>query len=455
MTPTNPNKEDRMPITHLIVDHYMRVQHVDLKPRPGLNEVTGLNGAGKSSLLNALSTMGGKKQVAWKPIHDGAEEARIIIEMDGVGEVPVRMVRTFKLNEAGEIVQTVVLEGPGGARFPKPQALLDAIVGEFSFDPLSVLSMDKGRLQSVLEKFVTDFDFAADRAAYDADFDARTDVNRRLKDTKSQVAGISVPSGTPAEPIDESALVAELQQVGEHNADIERRKGNRQRVADEAIRFRAEADSFDTQAADYRRLADEAEAKGKELRAKAEDNDKRLADAGPLPDPKDASEITAQIERARVVNAAVADLKRRNQLIGAVERLQAESDDLTKKLDERRAARAEAVKSAKMPVDGLMFDDDGTVLFNGQPLEQASQAEKIRVSVAIAAALSPKLKVAIVKDGSLLDRNSWALLEKYADENGLQVFCETVDSSRPTAIVIEDGRIQATDAATEPMDKVA
>lgn len=439
-----------MPITELVVDNYMRVQHVDLEPKAGINEITGMNGQGKSSLLNAIATMGGKRQVAWKPIHDGAEEARIVIGMDGVGEVPVRMIRTFKTNEAGEVVPTVVLEGPGGARFPKPQALLDAIVGEFSFDPLSVLSMDKGRLQSVLEKFVPDFDFAADKMAFDADFDARTDVNRRLKDVKSQVAGITVPSDTPAEPIDESALVAELQKVGEHNTSIEQRKANRQRLADEIVRQRAEADGYETQAADYRRLAEEADAKAATLRTTADDNDKRLADAGPLPDPKDASEITAKIERARIINAAVADLKRRNVLIGTAERLQAESDNLTKKLDERRAARVETIKSAKMPVDGLTFDDDGTVMFNGQPLEQASQAEKIRISVAIAAALSPKLKVAIVKDGSLLDRNSWALLEKYADDHGLQVFIESVDSSRPTAIVIEDGRVRG-----EEVQKVA
>src|SRR3546814_6864835 len=52
----------------------------------------------------------------------------------------------------------------------------------FSFDPLAILSMDGAKLQAVLERFVPDFDFAADKAALEADFDARTDVNRRLKE---------------------------------------------------------------------------------------------------------------------------------------------------------------------------------------------------------------------------------------------------------------------------------
>lgn len=431
-----------MPITRLIVDNYMRVRSVDIEPGPGLNEITGLNTHGKSSLLDAIATMGGKKHVAWKPIHDGAEEARIVIDMDGVGEVPVRMVRTIKRNEDGEIIQTVVLEGPGGARFPKPQRLLNAIVGEFSFDPLAILRMDGKELQDVLKTFVPDFDFVADQQAFDEDFAERTDVKRRAKELRSQVAGISVPDGTPDKSIDESALVEELQKVGEFNAEIERERADRERMSAAADRAGAEASEYRQQAIKYRELADEADAEAKRRQADAEEIAERLKQRGDLPTARDASEIRIAIDAARTTNAAVADLQRRNILIGKADRLEADAETLTKALDQRRAARAKAVERAKMPVDGLGFDDSGVVVFNGQPLDQASQAEKIRVSVGIAAALSPKLKVAIVKDGSLLDGDSWSLLEKYAEEHSLQLFVETVDSSRPTAIVIEDGRVR-------------
>lgn len=432
-----------MPITRAIIDSYMRVRSADLTPSEGVNEITGLNGMGKSSFLNAIATMGGKKNVAFKPIHDGEEEAKIVIEMDGVGEVPIRMIRRFYTKESGEIGETLVIEGPGGARFQKPQALLDAIVGEFSFDPLAILSMDDKKLLDTLKRFVPGYDFEEHEAAYKADFETRTDVNRRLKDLKSQVAGFSVPAETPDEEIDVSALADELQKVGEHNASIETRRANRQRVADEAVRFREEAEALDQQAADYRRLAEEAETKAQEKRLSADDNDKRLADAGELPAAKDAGEIRAKMSAAEQTNAAVREKRRMNVLIAQAEEAQKEADALTKSLAERNAKKAEAIRKAKMPVEGLSFDEDGIILLNGQPLSQASQAEKIRVSVALAAAMSPKLKVAIIKDGSLLDRNSWGLLEKYAEEHGLQVFVETVDSSRPTAIVIEDGVMRA------------
>jgi hypothetical protein len=70
-----------------------------------------------------------------------------------------------------------------------------------------------------------------------------------------------------------------------------------------------------------------------------------------------------------------------------------------------------------MPVEGLGFADseDGPfVTLGAEPFDQASQAQKIRVSVAIAAAMNPKLRVARILDGSLLDARSWAALEDYA-----------------------------------------
>lgn len=435
-----------MPITGVEVDHYMRVKHASFKPTPGVNEITGDNGAGKTSLLQAIATMGGKRNIAWKPINSGAKEAKIIIDIDGVGEVPIRMIRRMFTNEDGTTGETMTVEGPGGSRFSKPQSLMDSIVTEFSFDPLSMLDMDQKSFLNVLKRFVPDYDFEGNDVARKTAFDDRTDVNRDLKNLKSQVAGFSITADTPDEEINIDALTADLEAVGTHNTDVETRKANRARVADEAVRLRAEAASLEQQAVDYVRLADQARVKATEAVTKADDNDKRLKDAGPLPEPKDASDIRAQIERANIVNATVRDKKRMNGLITQAEAKEAESKALSKKIEDIDAAKANSIKTANLPVDGLDIDADGVVMFNGEPLSQASQAQKIRVSVALAAAMSPKLKVAIIKDGSLLDKKSWALMEAYAAEHGLQIFVETVSSDRPTAIVIEDGRMVESEA---------
>lgn len=436
-----------MPITNIEVDNYMRVRHAAVQPKAGVNEITGENGMGKTSFLQAIATLGGKENVAWKPIHSGEQEAKIVIAMEGVGEMPIKMVRRFYKRDDGTTGETLHVEGPGGARFQKPQSILDAVVGQFSFDPLSLIEMDQKRFMDILRRFVPDFDFDAQEHARKQAFDDRTDVNRDLKNLKSQVAGFSIPTDTADEEIDISALSAELQAVGEHNAQVEQRKANREKVADEAVRLRSEADSLDRQAADYRRLAIEAEERAAALREQADGNDKRLADAGPLLEPKDASAIRAQIEQANIANAAVRDKLRMNSLIRQADAKDAESKALTTTIEGIDKAKAEAIKNANLPVDGLDIDQDGVVLYKGEPLSQASQAQKIRVSVALAAAMSPKLKVAIVKDGSLLDKKSWGLLEKYAAEHDLQVFVETVSSDRPNAIVIEDGMVAGAEEA--------
>ena len=93
-----------------------------------------------------------------------------------------------------------------------------------------------------------------------------------------------------------------------------------------------------------------------------------------------------------------------------------------------------------MPVPGVAFDD-GAVLLDGLPFDQASDAQQLRASIAIASAMNPKLRVIRVRDGSLLDKDSMALLAEFAETNDMQVWIETVQSGRPGAIVIEDGMV--------------
>jgi hypothetical protein len=84
------------------------------------------------------------------------------------------------------------------------------------------------------------------------------------------------------------------------------------------------------------------------------------------------------------------------------------------------------------------------VLLNGVPFEQASDAERLRASIAIAAAMNPKLRVIRVRDGSLLDDEAMALLSGFASENDFQIWIERVDSSGRVGFVMEDGHLKTT-----------
>ena len=102
---------------------------------------------------------------------------------------------------------------------------------------------------------------------------------------------------------------------------------------------------------------------------------------------------------------------------------------------------------------GLTLGDDGPML-DGVPLEQASGAQKLRVSVALGIAMNPRLKVLLVRDASLLDEDSLALVAEMAAAADAQVWLERVGDGDPAAVVIDDGQVSgeaapANDAAPE------
>ena len=107
-------------------------------------------------------------------------------------------------------------------------------------------------------------------------------------------------------------------------------------------------------------------------------------------------------------------------------------------------AKAETLADANLPVKGLAFTEN-SVTFDGLPLEQASQAQQLRISVAIASALNPKLRAMLVRDGSLLDAESLALLKAEATTADLQLWLEQVGKDGE-GIVIEDGMVEGAEA---------
>jgi hypothetical protein len=83
------------------------------------------------------------------------------------------------------------------------------------------------------------------------------------------------------------------------------------------------------------------------------------------------------------------------------------------------------------------------VNYNGLPFEQGSDAEQLRVSISIAMASNPKLRVIRIRDGSLLDENGLKLVAELAHEKDYQIWIERVDTTGSIGIVMEDGEVTA------------
>ena len=196
-------------------------------------------------------------------------------------------------------------------------------------------------------------------------------------------------------------------------------------------------------------------AKAERLRAEAraaEDAAMELTDAivarnealdalPPVEPPVDTAALMERLQAAQAANAARERAAAREAVLRDVEAQEARSAELTKLIDGEEAARQAAVAAAKMPVEGLGFGK-GEVTLDGMPFDQASHAEQLRTSIAIAAAMNPRLRVVRVSDGSRLDSAAMQMLAEFAAAADLQCWVETVESARPSAIVIEDGQVR-------------
>jgi hypothetical protein len=116
----------------------------------------------------------------------------------------------------------------------------------------------------------------------------------------------------------------------------------------------------------------------------------------------------------------------------------------SRQIEEIESERKESLTNTKLPVDGLTFSDSD-ILYNGIPLAQASDGEKLMISLAISMALNPELKVLRIKDGSLLDKKNRAILYSQVRDKGYQLWFESVSDNKDMGIYIEDGEIVSVD----------
>jgi DNA repair exonuclease SbcCD ATPase subunit len=428
----------------LVAENFKRLVVVDIKPDGSVIQITGKNGMGKTSVLDAISAaLGGKSAEPAMPIRKGEEESTIKLDL---GHLKVR--KKFKKDKDGVTVSSLYVESADGAKFTGPQAVLNSLLGEISFDPLVFLRLKPVEQFNELRKFVPDFDFEKNTGVAAANYDKRTEANRDARRFRAQAEGIKVPDGLPEKPINEAALLKRMEDAAQTNGEIERERAARQQDLNMA-------DTEDQRASDLKQQAEK-------LRAQAADLDKqaaalvedaamlrgKVAGAAPISAPVDVSEVRRELERAQAINAGLGLRDRRSELIADAEIKEAEAQTLTEQIEALEQARLDAIAKAKMPVEGLGFGD-GIVALNGIPFSDASAAEQLRVSTAIAMHMNPKLRLILIKDGSLLDEDSMKLLAEIAEANDFQVVIERVDSSGKVGIVIEDGRVKGQAEAAE------
>ncbi|WP_291163397.1 AAA family ATPase [Gemmatimonas sp. UBA7669] len=415
-----------MKLVRLTAENFLRLQAVEIKPDGALVQISGRNGAGKSSVLRALeAALAGKEALPADPVRHGADEA--VIEVD-LGDFLVK--RTVKADGR----TTLTVSTPEGAKFSSPQKMLDGLLSSLAFDPLAFSRMKPREQRDTLANLVgLSKQLAELDAVQKTDFDERTMVNRDLRTAKARFEAMERVE--PVEPVNPSTALAELRAAREHNARVEaemrRRERERERAGglwDQARAKRQEAARLLDEA---KALDVEADAIGKALLALAEPEALR-----------DVAAIEQRLEQAGAVNAQHHAYEQYQAEAAAVAQLEAASQAISDRMTAREAERAAMIQSVAFPLPGIGLTEDGVTL-HGVPLDQASTAEQLRLSAAIGMALNPKLRLMVIRDGSLLDEDSLQLLTEAAAAEDFVLLVETVDTTGQVGIYIEDGNVRA------------
>lgn len=439
-------------IHKLIAENVKKLRAVSITPDGNVVQITGANGSGKTSTLNSIWwALAGAGNVQTAPIRKGEERATIKLDL---GELIVT--RTFDRTDDGEFTTKVQVTDPDGAKLSKPQDILSKLTGPggLAFDPLAFARAKPKDQFETLRRFVPGLDFEKIDGLNRADFDKRTMVKREAGQKRAQADAIAIPEAAPKERVDEAAIVEEIAEVGNHNGEIEARKIRREQAAGNIAAARRSAEEARARAVTLRRQADDEEKAAGTIDAHADDLQQKLDSAAPLPEPKDAAAIRAKLDEAKRTNALVDQMQRRKGLMDEAAALERQVEALTAAIDARNDDKRKAIAAAKMPVEGLGFGEDA-ITFNGVPFNQASDAEQLRASIAIAMAGNPRLKVILVRDGSLLDRKSMGLLAEMADTHDCQVWVEAVDDSGEVGIVMDEGAVASTPATRAGRRKAA
>ena len=394
-----------MKIVRLTSENIKRLKAVEIEPDGTLQIISGKNGQGKSSVLDSIwLALGGgtaKKETA-RPIRDGADSAKVELDL---GDLIVT--REWTSNDKS----TLKVSSKDGALYKSPQSMLDALIGRLSFDPLAFTQLSaKDQKAQLLDLVDLDVDVDALDAQSAELYEERKQVGRDGK----ALGTIEVDDTLPEDETSATDLIREIQ---------------------EAQRLQSENGQLEYYLA-------QAQARVDDLQTALAEATQKLAalKARPVHKVPDIAALEARLAKVEDENATIRsnnDARTRNQQADA---LRDKYTTLTDELKSLEARKSKALSSAKFPVDGLGFDSGG-VTYNGIPFSQASSAEQIRVSLAMAMALNPTLRVIRIMDGSLLDSDNMALIEDMAREKDFQIWIERVADGESAGVVIEDGEV--------------
>ena len=420
-------------LARLEISNVKRIKYALVEPDGNTIVVGGLNAQGKSSLIDAIEYVyGGKRAIPEMPLRKGAKKGFVAATDDN------GVTATRSITPKGT---TLAVTDADGNTIGKPQEFCDSVRPAIHFDPLAFASMErKARLELV--KDLAGLDFTELNGKQASLREERTIIGREAKKAEGYAQSLVEYDDAPKEEVTVPELLAELDEINAHNADVAKQQAEFWKINENLEDLNYDVDASVIRINDLKSTLAQEELAHKALLDNRDaflNVSDELAAKTALCHQKDDAAVREKIDTAEDTNIKVRANAEREVARKSVRSKNAEYERLGREMEEVDEEKNGMMEEASFPLEGLSFSDDD-VLFNDLPLEQASSAELLKISVAIGIALAPNpemLQVMLIRDGSLLDTQSRAQLSQMAMESGLQCWMEVVGTDGD--VVLDDG----------------
>ena len=405
-------------ISSLELENVKRVKAVALEPTPnGLTIIGGKNNQGKTSVLDSIAfTLGG---AAYKPSNTKREGSMVDPHMRIVLSNGIIVERKGK-NSA------LTVTDPSGQK--AGQALLDSFISTFALDlPKFINSNDKEKAKALLQIIgigdkLAEFDQEEDRLTSE-----RLAIGRIAKEKTGHAEQMPQWDGVPAEPISAADLIKQQQ-------DILARNGQRVQWKREYDKLLDESDRLDRTIEELKERLHQLENQKIDVLDKLQTAEKSPMDM--------QMESTAEIEDS-IANIETTNAKIRANLDKEKARMEAETynqkyKELSDQISTLRENRMKLLDGADMPLPGLGIDR-GALVFNGQPWDNMSSSDQLKVATAVVRKLNPNCGFVLLDKLEQMDLDTLNAFGKWLEAEGLQAIATRVSTGEECTIYIEDG----------------
>lgn len=445
-------------------------------------ELTGSNGVGKTSVIDALRYALTNKSDRNIIVRQGEKEGEILIETD-TGLSIDRKKRTEQSDYKS------VKEN--GREIMAPENFLKQLFTPLQLDPVAFTLMDeKSKNRAILDLIEFDWDLSfinekfgevpswvnyeqnilevlSDMQSENGEwFKERQNVNRDIRNKQAFIEDIAkdIPENYQAdkwESYDLGAAYKKLEQMKEINSRIERAKlfrssyDNKLRKleADKMIEVtsaeKAIAAEREALLADIERMKAQIKANEDKLtglsgtledkKALAEtrfesaktklDADMSVADEYMDKQPVDCSELQEEVSVAEDMRRHLNEYKRMKDMQNELEELKKSSDEYTRKIELARTLPGIILETAKIPIEGFTVEN-GIPLIHGLPVANLSEGEQLSLCVDVAISKPNGLQIILI-DGTekLSSENREKLYSKCRDKGIQFIATRTTDST--------------------------